>query len=208
MGNKSGQFYLVAAVILAGVIIGISATSNYAKKEESPGISELREEIQIESAKTLDYGTKNGFSQAQMKSLMQNFTNYYVSYEGSNNKDIYFLFGTKSNITVSGNQKESKQVTLTSGASQVVITEQAGNFIGSFDPSENEVVIHIDDNPYTFNLSSAENFYFVITQNVGGGEYVVTGWWGNVNYGKDRAYNKNLNGFYFNKILKLVEFKS
>lgn len=32
--------------------------------------------------------------------------------------------------------------------------------------------------------------------------------WENIVYRKDKTYNKNLKGFYFNKILKLVEFKS
>ena len=173
--NKSGQFYLVAAVVLAGVIIGITATSNYSKKEESPGINELREEIQIEGAKTLDYGVKNGFSQVQMNQLMQNFTRYYTNYEGINKKNFYFLFGTRSNITVSGYQKESKTVVLFSGSSQIIIAQEEGNFTGSIDPSENNVSLYIDENPYNFNLSSGENFYFVVTQNVGGGEYIVTG---------------------------------
>jgi hypothetical protein len=175
IGNKSGQFYLVAAVVLAGVIIGISTISNYSKKEESPGINELREEIQIESAKTLDYGTKNGFSQPQMNQLMQNFVNYYINYEGKNKKNLYFVFGTRSNITVSGHQEEDKIVSIASGSLDTTITTKSGNFTGSIDPSENGLTLYIEENSYNFNTSTAENFYFVITQNVGGGEYVVTG---------------------------------
>ncbi len=175
MKNKSGQFYLVAAVVLIGIIIGVSTTANYSKKEESPGINELRDEIRIESAKTLDYGISKGFNQAQMYQLMKNFTNYYVTYEGRNKKNLYFLFGTRSNLTISGYQEKSQTVTASSGSSQTVITEQAGNFTGSFDPSGNELTLYIDSNPYNFNLSSAENFYFVVTENVGGGEYIVTG---------------------------------
>ena len=175
MRNKSGQFYLVAAVVLAGVIIGITATSNYSKKEESPGINELKEEISIESAKTMDYGIKNGLSSLQMSSLLQNFTRHYINYERANKKDFYFLYGTRSNLTISGYQEEDKEVIISSGDLQTTITQQAGNFTESVDPSENRIILYIDDNPYAFDLSPAENFYFVITQNVGGGEYIVTG---------------------------------
>ena len=173
--GKSGQFYLVAAVVIVGAIIGISAVSNYSKKEESPGINDLSEEIQIESAKTLDYGIKNGLTQPQMNQLMKNFTSYYVNYEGRSQKSLYFIFGTRSNITVSGYQEEGKTILVKSGTSQATITTQPGDFTGSLDPQENGLTFDIDGNSYVFDLSPAENFYFVTTQNVGGGEYVVTG---------------------------------
>ena len=172
---KRGQFYLVAAVVLAAVIIGISAVANYSKKEGNPGIDELKEEIKIESEKTLDYGTNNTFNSTQMNQLLQNFTNYYINYEGRTGKNLYFVFGNSNNITVAGYQDSDKIVSIVSGSSQVTITQTAGNFTGSITPSGNSLILYIDRNPHNFNLSSAENFYFVISQNASGGEYVITG---------------------------------
>src|SRR3989344_6026101 len=108
MMSKSGQFYLVTAVVLAGIIIGISAISNYSKKEKSPGLDELKEEIGIESEKTLDYGTGNNLNSTQMYRLMQNFTNYYVNHESRAEKDLYFIFGNGNNLTVSGYQRSEE----------------------------------------------------------------------------------------------------
>jgi len=173
--SKRGQFYLVTAVVLAAVIIGISAISNYSKKEKSPGLEELKEEIRIESEKTLDYGVNNGFNSTQIYWLMQNFTNYYVNYEGRNGKDIYFIFGNANNITVSGYQEEDKTISVSSGSSQATITQTKGSFTGGIDPAGTNVAISIDGDAYSFNLSAAENFYFIIAQNTGGGEYVITG---------------------------------
>ena len=172
---KRGQFYLVTAVVLAGIIIGISAISNYSKKEKSPGLDELKEEIGIESEKTLDYGTGNNLNSTQMYRLMQNFTNYYVNHESRAEKDLYFIFGNGNNLTVSGYQEEDKTVSVSSGSSQATITQAKGNFTGGIDPSGNTIILSIDGDAYGFNLSAAENFYFVIAQNTGGGEYVVTG---------------------------------
>ena len=173
--SKRGQFYLVTAVVLAAVIIGISAISNYSKKEKSPGLEELKEEIRIESEKTLDYGVNNGFNSTQIYWLMQNFTNYYVNYEGRNGKDIYFIFGNANNITVSGYQEEDKTISVSSGSSQATITQTKGSFTGGIDPAGTNVALSIDGDAYSFNLSAAENFYFIIAQNTGGGEYVITG---------------------------------
>jgi len=173
MMNKSGQFYLITAVILAGVIIGISAISNYSKKEKNPGLDELKEEIKIESSRTLDYATNNKLSSDQMYILMQNFTRYYVSSEKRGGKDLYFLFGNSNNLTVSGYQGTSKVVSISSGSSQLIVTQTSGNFTGSINPAASNVVLDIDGNQNTFSLSQAENFHFVMTQNVDGGEYVV-----------------------------------
>ena len=173
--DKSGQFYLITAVVLAGVIIGISAISNYSKKENNPGLDEFKEEIRIESSKTLDYATNNQFNSTQTYWLMQNFTNYYVNSEERNGKDLYFIFGNNGNITVAGYQEGNKVVSISSGSSQTTVTQTPGNFTGGIDPSVNAVVLSIDGNSYSFNLSQAENFYFVVSQNVGGGEYVVKG---------------------------------
>mgnify|MGYP001558624303 CR=1 FL=1 len=172
---KRGQFYLVAAVVLAALIMSISAISNYSKKERNPRLDELTEEIQIESAKTMDYGTNNRLNSAQMNQLMQNFTNYYINYEARNGKNLYFVFGNSNNITVSGYQETAKVVSVASGSSQTTITQSGGNFTGSIIPSGNALVLSIDGKQHNFNLSTAENFYFVITRDVSGGEYVVTG---------------------------------
>src|SRR3989304_1022169 len=115
--GKRGQFYLVAAIVLAAVIIGISAVSNYAKREKNTGLYDLREEIRIESEKTIDYGTKSNFNRAQMTSLYSNFVNNYTSYEGSTGKNLYFLYGDRSNISLSGIQREDITATIVSGGS-------------------------------------------------------------------------------------------
>ena len=173
--NKRGQFYLVTVVVIAALIMGISVVSNYSKKEVSPGIEELRDEIKIEGAKTMGYGISSGFSNAQMKTLMQNFTRYYVLYEGREKKDIYFLFGESTNMTVSGYQGTNKVVIISSGVSQNVVTQSSGNFTGSVATNGSMIVLSIDGKPNSFPIKPAQNFYFVVAQDVGGAEYIITG---------------------------------
>lgn len=168
--NKAGQFYIIAAIILAAIIIGIAAVSNYSKKEKNVRLSDLKEELQIESANVLDYGTNNEFSEAQMYTLLNDFTQEYIASE-SGDKDLYFIFGDQDNISVKGYQKSVHTVSLDGST----ITTSSGSFIGSLNPSGEEVNLSIDDNSYDFDLKAGENFYFVISQKVGGEEHVVTG---------------------------------
>jgi len=169
-GDKTGQFYLVSAIILAAIVISIITVSNYSKKNEYLDLNSLRDELKIESAKVLDYGLNNKFSQAQMNQLLQNFTQKYIDTE-SGDKNLYFVFGNQGNVTLKGYQNAIHSVSLDSTA----ITSSSGAFTGTIDPLGNSVTLNIDENSYIFTLKSGENFYFVISREIGGEEYVVTG---------------------------------
>ena len=93
-GNKTGQFYLVAAIIIAGIAIGLVAVANYSKKQEQTEINSLKEEIQIESSMVLDHALNTGESQQETSNLMQDFTQIYIDSE-SRDKNLYFIFGRK-----------------------------------------------------------------------------------------------------------------
>ena len=170
--DKSGQFYLIAAIILASIIIGITTLSNYSKRDSITKFNDLKEELQIEIVNVMDYGTYNKFNEAQMHVLLNDFTQGYIDSE-SRDKDLYFVFGNENNITVRGYQKSDKIISVSSGVSST-ITQKAGEFIGSIDPSGNDIILYIGDNSYTFKLNRGENFYFVISQQDEGG-YIVSG---------------------------------
>jgi hypothetical protein len=169
-GDKTGQFYLIAAIILATLIIGIVTISNYAKKESNLKLHALKEEIQIESAYVLDYGLYNDFDEAELHTLLLDFTKDYIDYQGKN-KDLYFIFGNQNNITVTGYQELNKRVSLDGS----VITTSSGEFIGGIDPTGTDIILTINDSSYDFEIKSGENFYFILSQEVNRGEYIITG---------------------------------
>jgi len=173
-GDKTGQFYLIAAIILATLVIGIVTISNYARKESNVRLHELKEEIQIESAHVLDYGLYNKLSDAAFYSLLLTFTKDYINYQRKN-KDLYFVFGDQNNITVTGYQETEKEVSVSSGSSQAIITNEAGEFTGGINPETDIVILSIGENSYEFELNRGENFYFILSQEVNRGEYIITG---------------------------------
>ena len=171
-GDKTGQFYLIAAIILAAIIIGITTVSNYSKKEKSFEVYDLKGELQIESENTLDYGIYKEFNELQMYGLLDDFTQAYIDSE-SHDKDLYFVFGNENKITLKGFQKTPQTVRL----NNAIITTGSEAFVGDINPGagEENLRVSIAGNTYDFKLEPGENFYFIISQKIGGNEYVVTG---------------------------------
>ena len=78
-------------------------------------------------------------------------------------------------MTVSGYQGTNKVVIISSGVSQNVVTQSSGNFTGSVATNGSMIVLSIDGKPNGFPIKPAQNFYFVVAQDVGGAEYIITG---------------------------------
>ena len=168
--NRKGQFYLIAAIIIATVIIGLTAILNYSRIEPNIKIYDLKEEIQTESRNVFDYGLNAGYGDAQFNTLLIDFTKDYIDYQGD--KNLYFVFGSRTNMTVSGYQKEDKVVSINS----IQVTNRAGEFTGSVNPGgADEMTLNIDSLQYNFPVNKGRNFYFVVSQKSEGGEYIISG---------------------------------
>ena len=156
--NKRGQFYLIAAIIIIAAIIGYAAVSNYLGKTESVKLYNLGEELGIESENVLDFGTYNELDSSEMETLLMNFIESYAAYveEGI---EIYFIFGNPDKITVIGYKD----------------LEEVPSISAEITASGKEVIVTINGVEYSFKLEQGENFYFVISQEIGGEKYVVTG---------------------------------
>jgi hypothetical protein len=169
-GDRNGQFYLVAGMIIAALIITIATVANYSKINTSPGLEVLKEEIQIESSRVLDYGTNNQLSSSAIKQTLLDFTKNYTDFIGTG-KSIYFIFGNSGEITVSGYQEVNRDVLLDS----TLITSAAGSFEGSIVPTGSNVTLSVDETDYNFEINPGENFYFVLSDLIGDEEYLVQG---------------------------------
>jgi len=171
-GNKKGQFYLIAGIVIAVLIIGVAAISTYIIKESDLKISDLKEEVKIESSYVMDYALINEPEQPVFYERLINFTKTYTDYF-KGEKSHYFIFGDQDNMTVSGHQKEELSVYL----NDELVPVEDGNFTLSIDPEgAQNVILRIDDNSYSFPISQeGKNFYFVISQSVRDEEHIITG---------------------------------
>jgi len=171
--GKKGQFYLIAAIILATIIIGISVVVNYSKKQNSGNLENLKEELQIESENVLDYGAYNGLSDSAMENLLTDFSKDYINSKGKD-KNLYFLFGDSVSLKVVASQSLEETAKINVGGGEEVLGIVQGTiFEDSYSPLGNQVSLIVNDFTHNFKLEGGENFYFLISQEIGGGTYVT-----------------------------------
>ena len=171
---------MIAALIIITVIIGIVVISNYSKKKTFTKVYDLGEELEIESAQVLDYGTYSGLSEVDMTSLLEGFIAEFSEY-GEIEK-LYFIFGNSEEITVMGYQQLVEEETIYIESKEVggephphpLELELSKKRAGSekFSPRGNIIIITINEIEYEFNLKPGENFYFIIVQTIEGEQYV------------------------------------
>ena len=167
--DKNGQFYLVSAIIISVLIIGIIAVSNFSRSSESTNLQEIGKELSIESEKVFDSAIYNG---VDTKQRMITFANDYINYV--NKDDSYFIFGDGAGITVTAYSDISKTITLggVSGDDTMILT--AGQIKSQdFTPNSNDLILTIDGKSYGFELKDGKNFYFLIFSDIGGEKHAV-----------------------------------
>jgi hypothetical protein len=170
--EKRGQFYLIATIIITAIIVGFAAVVNYSEEKTPVKIQELGEELKIESEKILDYCTYNNLDETEMENLLINFIGNYSKY--SEEKDLYFIFGDRSKITVIVYQESGEEIYVDVGDGNELLTMSGGTGKKDFNPILNEVTITVKGTEYNFEIKSGENFYFIISQEIEGEQYVVT----------------------------------
>ena len=100
--EKRGQFYLMAAIIIVGVLIAVVTITNFAITKESPGeikIYHLSEDLKLEGEQVINFGVIN---KQNINTVLETFTKEYGEYISNKENDIYFIYGDKKSINVIG----------------------------------------------------------------------------------------------------------
>ncbi len=150
-GDKRGQFYLVASIIIVAVVIALAATLNNSSRESTNIAEDIAVELRIEGENVLDYEENTGTNV-----FVDQFSRDYSAYVGED-KDIYFIVVDKSTgfqdaYIYTNGQKVSLE-------SDLVVGE--------------EIVFRYDSRNYNFKLEEGKSFYYIIVYETGGDRYVV-----------------------------------
>ena len=87
--GKRAQFYIIAAVIIVVVIIGLVGVRNYIRVREEPQeFYDLSEVLSREGTAVVDYGIYN---QEDLNVQLQGFTELFVDYVEKNKQDVFDL---------------------------------------------------------------------------------------------------------------------
>ncbi len=173
-GKKRGQFYLLSAIIIISIIIGFSTISTYTKKGGAIKIFDLGEELGIESANVLDYGTFPANQVSDLDALLENFVGDYADYLGED-REISFVFGNPDDNTATVVNYEEEYMGTISDISTITTTKRTSDpDTESVDIEEDGdvVTIKFKDKDYKIKLKPGENFFFVISEDIGEETYV------------------------------------
>jgi len=144
--NKRGQFYLLAAIIVIGVIVGFVAILNYSSKTSTTTIYDLGRNLEIESEAVMDYSKSTGNDE------VGDFTSKFDTYLGQN-AEVYFVTNTEAYFYDEYGIKQDADY---------------------FDPNGEMIQVGIGDDTYKFEKKPGDNFYFIILQEIGEEKYVIT----------------------------------
>lgn len=174
--NKSGQFYLAAAVIIILGILGFAGVSTYLKQGEPVRIFDLRDELGIESSQVLDHGIYNEQNTTELNKLLRDFTQNYSSYV-ERGFSLYFVFGNEDELVIAGfRDLVAGEVSVGHGQSTSGLTITRGVYNSTSIAQPPQVInITVEGNYYDFELREGENFYFVIYQKTEEGVFVEQG---------------------------------
>ena len=100
--EKRGQFYLMAAIIIVVVLVGIATVTNFAitrQSAEEIKIYQLSQELALEGEQVINFGI---FDEIGPNEALRIFTEEYGVYISDQDSDVYFIYGDKKGISVIG----------------------------------------------------------------------------------------------------------
>ena len=170
--NKSGQFYLIAAIVIISLVIGFTGIANYSKKTNSERINGIRDEMQIETAKIVEYGVENyNYIErlAKINELLKNVSEIYSNYSGV--EEFYYVLGDTSSVAISAYMKDFPETANIDGTETIWDKSLGDNYkIIYHTPTSSTLTIKMNNIDYAFELTSGLNLYFIISK----GDYVAT----------------------------------
>jgi hypothetical protein len=174
--NKRGQFFLIAALVIVGIILGLSTVyvSTRAALKTDNSVYDLSNEIDYESNSVLDYGIVKNI---QVSGVLENLSNYYAA--TNPDKDLIIVYGNQNDINGLFYKEESVDMpSVSTGGSSI----REVNFYrtlqkaeGDVNQTSGKVTINFGKgNKYEFVLQPGENFYIVLRKTVQNETVVAT----------------------------------
>ena len=169
--NKRGQFYIIAAVIVVGIVVGLSSTVNSAfVGGEREQFYDLADEINYETKQVIDYGVFNPSIIYPFTLLIgsNGFLEKYADYISK--EQVLFLVGDSAGVNAYGftqqNVGDFGLISTDSVSPSSITIQEIGSVTVDANVLRNGEVVTatVEGIDYIFNLEEGENFFFVIIQ--------------------------------------------
>lgn len=158
--SKKGQFYIIAAVVIVIIVLGMAGVSNYISvKDEPKSFYDLGENLGLEGAWVIDQGIYTNI--ANLNQRIEEFSQQFGEYIAATGEDfeLVIAYGSRDTGKVKKYVKDSSGGVKSElgGVPTYRIVEQE---IGDLS-DVNEVIVK--DTSYDLNINENENFLFVMT---------------------------------------------
>jgi len=165
--NKRGQFFLIAALVVIGIIIGLSIAYTTVKTpREETRVFDLSNEIYYEGAQVIDTGILNtDYSGNIQNDIDELIGNYSALYPDSKITVVYGTSATTYTCSPTGTIGFSN-----TGVSTCKLNKESTTTTKSDD---NKVEVWLGEETYEFELNPGQNFFVVIRKESAGGEQIV-----------------------------------
>ncbi|MBX4212550.1 hypothetical protein KW787_03805 [Candidatus Pacearchaeota archaeon] len=175
--NKKGQFFLIAALVIVSILVGLAAVyTSTTTTKPNPVVYTLSNEISYEGSQVIDHGVFQALSKDEISKDIKNLTEYYSAVNPD--KDIVVVYGNQTLAQVLEYDNTGKgKVCFDVGGGECPGIDIRDVEKKNYDirPDENTVRITISDVPYEFTLKQGENFYIVIKTDTEHGTTVAQG---------------------------------
>ncbi len=145
--TRRGQFYLIAAIVIIGLIAGMLAITNYSKKQGTSLVYDLKDELEVESGKFLDRSAVSG------NYSWNGFESNFSKYAGKDINIIYVVEDSGLNVSIYNNG--------------------LGQTYNNYTQNGNNLTVSYGGSDYGFVLRQGKDFYFIISQYIGDEKYVA-----------------------------------
>jgi hypothetical protein len=179
--NKRGQFFLVAALAIIGILIGLAA--HYSSAETPPSdtvVYDLSKEINYESGQVIDHGVFYSLSPEQMNKNIENITDHYA--RTNPGTDFIFIYGDKSKVQVTNYQSSSVgSIGMDFGSNSLSLDQSSTGKNTTSVPlaaGDETVTLNLDEGggniTYSFNLKPGQTFFVLLKKEKQGERYIAT----------------------------------
>ena len=184
--EKRGQFFILAAVIISSVIVGLAGTANYVKTNQVPeNFYALNSEINSESNKVIDYVVYNEESDRALEDFISKVAENILDQDPDT--ELYFIYGDTSSVTVNtdyakegGSAEASSEISLQIGdrVFEKTTRDKANTYrsyvsIVPITPEmEEKITLHISEKEYDFPLRENLKIISVIKKEIKNETYI------------------------------------
>jgi len=170
--NKKGQFFLIAALVIIGIILGLATRYNTVKvSEEDRTVYDLSNEILFEATQVIDNGIFKEIDEGTISDRIENLTDFYSN--RNPDSDIIVVYGNKRSLTVIFyNKTETGSIGITIG-NPVVFQTFTKDKLKRDGLTGEDVTVDLGlETTYDFTLRPGQVFYIIIKKEKSGERFV------------------------------------